>query len=288
MPFKWRVRPPGRMIQIEHLDFWYKKGRPVFRDLSLSLRAGHIYGLLGKNGAGKSTLLKNIAGLAFPAAGSCVVNGIRSARRSVSLLEDLYFLPEEIFVPSLTPGHFLRNTASFYPRFSIADFYNHLRVLDVDPEEVMSSLSFGQQKKAMIAFGLATNASVLMMDEPTNGLDIPSKVQFRKLIASGLDEGRCVIISTHQVRDLDSLIDTILILDHHRIVVNRPVDELTEKLLFGIFPDTKGLDVLYEEESVRGKHAILRNLSGKYSKMDLELFFNAVTLEGDRLLTMLE
>ena len=124
----------------------------------------------------------------------------------------------------------------------------------------MSSLSFGQQKKVMIAFGLATNTSVLMMDEPTNGLDIPSKVQFRKLIASALDEERCVIISTHQVRDLDKLIDTILILDHHRIVVNQSVDELTEKLL----------------------------KSGKYSKMDLELFFNAVILEGDRLLTMLE
>jgi len=276
------------MIQIEHLDFWYKKGRPIFQNLSLTLRAGHIYGLLGKNGAGKSTLLKSIAGLAFPAGGRCLVHGLSTASRRVSLLEDLYFLPEEVFVPTLTPGQFLRNTASFYPRFSISDFYSHLRTLDVDPAEVMSSLSFGQQKKAMIAFGLAANTSVLMMDEPTNGLDIPSKVQFRKLIASGLDEERCVIISTHQVRDLDSLIDTILVLDHHRIVVNRPVDELTEKLLFGVFPDTKGLDVLYEEESVRGKHAILRNVSGKYSKMDLELFFNAVTLEGDRLLTMLE
>src|ERR1700722_2261406 len=135
------------MIQIEQLDFWYKKGRPVFQNLSLSLGAGHVYGLLGKNGSGKSTLLKNIAGLAFPAAGKCMVNGISSARRSIALLQDLYFLPEEVYVPQLTPAQFLRNTASFYPRFSIADFYSHLRVLDVDPSEVMSSLSFGQQKK---------------------------------------------------------------------------------------------------------------------------------------------
>src|ERR1700689_1997426 len=102
------------MIQIDHLDFWYKKGRPVFQNLSLSLPAGHIYGLLGKNGSGKSTLLKSIAGLAFPARGNCTVNGISSVRRSVSLLEDLYFLPEEIYVPRLTPAQFLRNTASFY------------------------------------------------------------------------------------------------------------------------------------------------------------------------------
>ncbi|HTR32073.1 MAG TPA: ABC transporter ATP-binding protein [Puia sp.] len=276
------------MIQIEHLDFWYKKGRPVFQNLNLSLNSGHVYGLLGKNGSGKSTLLKSIAGLAFPAAGKCTVNGIPSVRRSVSLLEDLYILPEEVYVPQLTPGQFLRSTASFYPRFSMADFYSHLRTLDVDPGEVMSSLSFGQQKKVMIAFGLATNTSLLVLDEPTNGLDIPSKVQFRKLIASGLDERRCVIISTHQVRDLDSLIDTILILDDRRIVVNHSVDELTEKLLFGVFPDTTGMEVLYEEDSVRGKHAIVRNSSGRFSKMDLELFFNAVTVEGDRLLRLLE
>jgi ABC-2 type transport system ATP-binding protein len=231
------------MIQIEHLDFWYKKGRPVFQDLSLSLGSGHIYGLLGKNGSGKSTLLKSIAGLAFPAAGRCVVNGLSSAKRPVALLEELFFLPEEVYVPQLTPGEFLKGTAGFYPRFSITDFYSNLKTLDVDPEAVMSRMSFGQQKKVMIAFGLATNTSILILDEPTNGLDIPSKVQFRKLIASGLTEERCVIISTHQVRDLDSLIDTILVLDNRRIVVNRPVDELTEQ----------------------------------YGKMDLELFFKKVT-----------
>jgi ABC-2 type transport system ATP-binding protein len=236
------------MIEISQLDFWYKRGRPVFQNLSLSLGAGHIYGLLGKNGSGKSTLLKNIAGLAFPAAGKCLVHGMPSSKRPVALLEELYFLPEEVYVPQLTPAQFLRATSEFYPRFSITDFYASVKTLDVDPEEVMSRMSYGQQKKVMIAFGLATNTSLLIMDEPTNGLDIPSKVQFRKLIASGLTEDRCVIISTHQVRDLDSLIDTILVLDHRRIVVNRSVDELTEE----------------------------------YGKMDLELFFNGVLEKGGR------
>src|SRR6185312_10230658 len=217
------------MVTIEHLDFWYKKSRPVFRDLSLGLDPGHVYGLLGKNGSGKSTLLKAIAGLVFPAGGNCRVRGIPTASRRVSLLEELFFLPEEIFVPLLTPGQFLKNTAAFYPRFSITDFYANLKILEVQPDEVMSRMSYGQQKKCMIAFGLATNTSLLILDEPTNGLDIPSKVQFRKLIASGLNEERCVVISTHQVRDLDSLIDTILILDDRRIVVNHAVDALTER-----------------------------------------------------------
>lgn len=276
------------MIQVEHLDFWYKKSRPIFRDLNLQLQAGHIYGLLGKNGSGKSTLLKNIAGLVNPISGKCLVNGIPSIKRSVSFLETLFFLPEEIYVPHLTPTQFLRHTASFYPRFSMQDYFSHLRMLNVDSTIIMSTMSFGQQKKVMIAFGLATNTSLLILDEPTNGLDIPSKVQFRKLIASGLDEERCVIISTHQVRDLTSLIDTILILDNQRILVNQVVDELTDKLLFGVYNDTSGLEVLYQEESMRGQHAILRNKSGKYSKVDLELFFNAVTSGSEVLSKLLE
>jgi ABC-2 type transport system ATP-binding protein len=125
------------------------------------------------------------------------------------------------------------------------------------------------------------------MDEPTNGLDIPSKVQFRKLIASMLNEERCVIISTHQVRDLDSLIDTILILDDHQIVVNSSVDDVTEKLIFGVFDDTAQMKILYEEDTVRGKHAIIQNTSGKYSKMDLELLFNGVTTGNARLVETL-
>jgi len=276
------------MIQIDDLDFSYKKGKPIFNKLSLSLKPGHIYGLLGKNGSGKSTLLKSIAGLVFPITGKCLINGIDSSKRAVATLEDLFFIAEDIYVPALTPGQFLKSTAGFYPKFSITDFYAHLKTLDVDPEQMLSSMSYGQQKKAMIAFGLATNASVLIMDEPTNGLDIPSKVQFRKLIASVLNEDRYIIISTHQVRDLESLIDTILILDNHKIAIENTVDELMEKLVFGTFEDTRGMKVLYEEDTMRGKHAILQNTTGKYSKMDLELLFNAVTTGTNRLTEMLK
>ena len=276
------------MIQVQNLDFWYKKGRPVFKNLNLSLVSGHIYGLLGKNGSGKSTLLKCISGLSFPSNGKCFIDGAETSKRRVQTLENLFFLAEEVYVPALTPGQFLKNTAAFYPKFSITDFYAYLKTLDVDPEQAMNNMSYGQQKKVMIAFGLATNASVLIMDEPTNGLDIPSKVQFRKLIASVLNEERCIIISTHQVRDLDSLIDTVLILDNHQIAINSSVDLLTDKLLFGVFENTSGMNVLYEEESMRGKHAIIQNTSGKYSKMDLELLFNAVTSGNNKLAEMLK
>jgi len=275
------------MIQIDNISFGYRRNALLFKDLSLSLNEGHIYGLLGKNGAGKSTLLKNMTGLAFPKKGSCLFNGIDVSTRPVAVLEDIYFLAEELFVPSLSPVQYVSNTAGFYPKFSKSDFYQYLKVFDIDMDAVMDKQSFGQQKKTMIAFGLATNTSMVIMDEPTNGLDIPSKVQFRKLIASVLTENRCIMISTHQVRDLDSLIDTLLVLHEREIVVNQLMDDVAEKLTFGTYADTEGLPVLYEEESMRGKNAILRNTTGKYSKVDLELLFNAVVSGNRSLLDLL-
>jgi ABC-2 type transport system ATP-binding protein len=206
----------------------------------------------------------------------------------VTVLEDIYFLAEELFVPNLTPAQFVANTAYFYPNFSTSDFYRYLNVLDVSIDAVMDKQSFGQQKKAMIAFGLAANTALLIMDEPTNGLDIPSKVQFRKLIASVLTEDRCMIISTHQVRDLDSLIDTLLILHNGKIVINQSIDEVQEKLIFESYRDTEGLPVLYEEAGPRGKNVILKNTSGDYSKVDLELLFNAIIIGNEPVLQTLK
>jgi len=276
------------MLEIKHLSFNYPHKPPLFKNLNLVLKGGHIYGLLGENGAGKSTLLKNMVGIAFPLQGACLFYGQKVANRPVSVLENMYFIAEELYLPSLTPVQFVANTASFYPKFSQTDFYQYLDMLDVDQHGVMDNQSYGQQKKAMIAFGLATNTNLVIMDEPTNGLDIPSKVKFRKLIASVQNENRCIVISTHQVRDLDSLIDTVLVLHEGAIVVNRSIDELLEKIKFGTYADTNQLPVLYEEENIRGKNAILRNLSGEFSKPDLELLFNAIICGNQPLLEILK
>ena len=276
------------MVKIENVYFAYRKNKPLFTGLNLSLEAGHIYGLLGRNGSGKSTLLKNIGGLAFPQCGHCYINGVDSTKRKVSTLEQIYFLPEEVYVPSLTAGQFLRSTAGFYPKFNRDNFYHYLKILDVDDTLVMSNMSYGEQKKVMIAFGLATQTNLLIMDEPTNGLDIPSKTQFRKLMASLVNDERCIIISTHQVRDLDSLIDFLLILDNRKIVVESPMDRIAEKLGFVTMQNTRDIKVLYEEKSMMGNHAIIDNPQGKYSKIDLELLFNGVTSGSAPLLETLK
>lgn len=275
------------MIQIKDLNFGYSKKAMLFKNLNLNLSKGHIYGLLGKNGAGKSTLLHNITGLTYPQNGYCFVNGLNSADRSVDFLSDMYFIPEEIYVPSVTAARFVKNTAPFYPDFNEGQFYSYLEEFDVPRESVLDKLSFGQQKKVMIAFGLATNTSLLVMDEPTNGLDIPSKVQFRKIIASVLTEDRCIIISTHQVRDLDSLIDTLVVLHNHEIVVNEALDAISEKVYFTTLDSNDIQPTLYQEENIRGKNVILNNDDNLYSKVDMELLFNAIVSDNKPLINIL-
>ena len=265
------------MVRIRNLHFGYSRRVLQLENLNLDLQRGRIYGLLGKNGAGKSTLLKNIVGLAFPLSGTCEVNGHASARRRPDTLQDLFFLPEEVQAPAVTATQLAANTGIFYPHFSEETFLDYLRELEVPTHAKLTAMSFGQQKKALIAFALATNTGLLVLDEPTNGLDIPSKAQFRKLVARALGEERCVIISTHQVRDLDSLIDTVLVLHQRRIVLNETIDQLAEQLIFGTAPvGAPAADALYAEASVRGQQVIRPNHGGAYSKVDLEILFNSL------------
>ena len=273
------------MVRIRNLDFGYSRRTPIFQNLSLDLDRGRIYGLLGKNGAGKTTLLKNIVGLAFPWAGACLIDGLPAATRQPQLLEDLFFLPEEVYTPALTAAQYVVHTAGFYPKFNEEQLYEYLRELEVPLDARLNKFSHGQQKKFMLAFALAANTSLLVLDEPTNGLDIPSKVQFRKIVASALSEERCMFISTHQVRDLESLIDTVVVVHDRRIVLNAEIDALAEQLTFATGAAAEAPGAFHTGTSVRGPVAVRPNTTGTYSRVDLELLFNALTSEGAAAIT---
>jgi ABC-2 type transport system ATP-binding protein len=266
------------MIEIQNLSFGYNKKKLLYKNLTLSLEAGSIYGLLGKNGAGKSTLLKNLIGLLFPTNGGILVNGFSPKKRLPSFLETIYFIPEEVYVPSLTIDRYINLFAPFYPNFSKENMIRHLEELDVKTADKLSTLSFGQQKKFVIAFGLACNTKVLLLDEPTNGLDIPSKKRFRKLIAAEMNDDRMIFISTHQIRDLDNLIDRVVIVDEGELLLNASVATITEKLLFTTVDEIPtGDKILYAEESLLGVSIVTENKNAADSKVNLEHLFNAVT-----------
>ena len=266
------------MIEVKNLSFGYKKRKLLYKNLNLALPVGSIYGLLGKNGAGKSTLLKNFTGLLFPKHGELFVNGYTPKKRLPSFLETIYFIPEEVYMPSLTINRYKDLFAPFYPLFNEEQFHSYLDLLDVHDKGKLNTLSFGQQKKFILAFALACNTRILLLDEPTNGLDIPSKIRFRKLIASVFADDKMIFISTHQIRDLDNLIDNVIIVDNGELLLQASITEISSKLSFKIADDLPDdSDVLYAESSLKGYSVVMQNKSGEESKVNLEYLFNAVT-----------
>ncbi|CAN5379592.1 ABC transporter ATP-binding protein [soil metagenome] len=266
------------MIEIKNMSFGYHRKKLLYKNLNLQLNAGSIYGLLGRNGAGKSTLLKNMIGLLFPVSGNISVNGFSPKKRLPSFLETIYFIPEEVYVPSLTTAQYINLFSPFYPLFSKEQLMKYLKILEVDTESKLNKLSFGQQKKFVIAFALACNTTFLLLDEPTNGLDIPSKKRFRKLIASVMHEDRMIFISTHQIRDLDNMIDRVIIIENGELLVNASLEEIGEKLCFKNVDALPGdTTVLYEEDSLKGKSIVTKNTFHENTKVNLEHLFNAVS-----------
>jgi ABC-2 type transport system ATP-binding protein len=265
------------MVKIRNLRFQYYKNHPLFEDLSLDLSPGSIYGLLGKNGAGKTSLLKIISGFLFPLSGTCIVSSHLPRQRKPSFLEHIYFLPEDFQVPPVSLRKYKELYAPFYPSFDNQLFGEILAEFDLDADERLNRMSQGQRKKFLIAFGLSTDCDILLMDEPTNSLDIPGKSAFRRLIAAAIRDDRTVVISTHQVRDVENLIDTVVLLEQGRILFNHPLSEISTRLKFSSHADSAGeKDALYSEKTPLGQKSVFRNTAGEDSPVDLETLFNAV------------
>lgn len=269
------------MIDIKNLHFSYKK-RKIFNGLSLSLQAGHIYGLLGKNGTGKSTLLKNIAGYLFPGEGTINVMGFVPGKRQPAFLQNVFMVAEEFYLPDVSVEKYVKLNAPFYPKFSFEQFKQYLEEFEIPKENTLQKMSYGQKKKVLISFGLACNTALLLMDEPTNGLDIMSKSKFRKVIAGAINDEKCIVISTHQVKDLESLIDRITIIDEGQILFDQTTESLNRRLQFKISFDPEEVrEALYKEPSLQGNAIVCANVDGDDTKLDLELLYKAVVTNGE-------
>jgi ABC-2 type transport system ATP-binding protein len=275
------------MIQIENLTYRYNRKKSLFNGLDLLLLPGKIYGLLGKNGAGKSSLIKNIAGLLFPTNGKITVAGIKPGQRATSFLENMFYIPEECELPALPLPAFVELYAPFYPAFDREEFIACLKVFNVNYESHLQQLSFGQRKKAYIAFALAANTKLLIMDEPTNGLDIPSKLQLRNLIARADRKDTIIIISTHQVRDLDDLIHSIIIIDNSELLLFADKETVSRKLYFSL-GEPSGASTLYEEQTPQGLACIKPNPDRRPSYVDIEILFNAILNRKEALAQLLK
>lgn len=264
------------MISIQNLSFAYRK-KPVFDGLNLEFQSGHVYGLLGKNGTGKSSLLRNIAGLLYPKKGSIKVNGFNPSERLPNFLVDVFMVPEEFYLPDIPIAQYVKHYAPFYPSFDQNKFSNYIAVFEIPADSTLQNMSYGQKKKVLLSFAIATRAKVLLMDEPTNGLDIMSKSQFRKILAEGLDDDQCIIISTHQVKDLENLIDRVTIIDEGKILFDQTIESISKKLSFRFAYDEADTNTaFYKEGSLTGNVVVAANTDGRESKLDLELLYKAI------------
>ena len=269
------------MITLKNLDFSYKKSA-VFKNISLEFKDGNVYGLLGENGVGKTTLLKIISGLQFPNNGTCMVDDFIPSERNPYFLQNIFYLPEEVITEDTTPEKFINKLGVFYPRYDHSYFLNLMKELEVDAAKKFNAMSYGQKKKSLLACALSLRTDYLLLDEPTNGLDIPSKALFRKVILQhGVStnhtdlHGTTIIISTHQVKDVENLIDPIVILDHDEVLLNATFEEISQRLYFE-YGAEKSDEALYSEMMPGGYINVLPNTFNMESKVNVEALFNAV------------
>jgi len=264
------------MIQINDLHFAYPGQQPLFSGLSVHLEPGSITGLLGKNGAGKTSLLKLLTGLLHLQSGAISVLGHNPRKREVAMLNDVFMVPEEFYFPRISINSYIKAYAPFYPRFDRAMMDQILAEFELRSDSNLQKLSHGQKKKFLIAFALSTRCRLMVLDEPTNGLDIPSKSLFRKILAGSLEDNQLVIISTHQVKDVENLIDKIIILDNGKVIFRQTIAEISQKVCF-VSGSSYDLEGAIYSEAVPGGFRLMMPNGHAETEVDFELLFNAIT-----------
>ncbi len=262
------------MISINSLAFSYRSHR-VLSNITMTLEEGKIYGLLGENGVGKTTLLTLLAGLKAPQEGSILIEGVEPFKRLPSILQQQYYLPDEVMPRNMVASVWAKSSGVFWPNFSFEKFLTIMEEFELLPQMRMNVMSAGQLKKTYLCFALATNAKYLFMDEPTNGLDIPSKTQFRSAITKYTSDDSVIVISTHQVRDLENIIDPIIILDRREVLLSADLETITSKLYFD-YGNVIVPDALYSERLPGGFIQVYPNKDGLESKVNIEALFNAM------------
>lgn len=262
------------MIKVNNLAFSYGKDQ-VLKNINLTLEDGKIYGLLGENGVGKTTLLTLLCGLKKTQVGSIDADGANPYDREPSLLEQMFYLPDDVAPMYDKAYSWAKSRGKFWSNFSLDKFVEIMNDFENDVNQKLSAMSTGQLKKTYISFALACSTKYLFLDEPTNGLDIPSKSQFRSSILKYTSENSTIVISTHQVRDLENVIDPIIILDRQDVLLNASLEEVSRKLFFDYGTELHQ-ESLYSEQLPGGFIQVYPNVRNQDSKVNIEALFNAV------------
>lgn len=275
-------------LQFENLSFRYSRRRPeVLQDVNLKFEDGGVVGLLGPNGAGKSTLLYLIAGALTPTKGSVTYNDVSTRLRKPEVLSSIYLVAEEAGLPRMSLQGYVDLYSHFYPDFDRKIMEMALKEFEMFEPKRLDSLSMGQKKKILLSFAFACNTPVVLLDEPTNGLDIPGKAAFRRLVARLASDDRLFLISTHQVRDLDTILDRVLIMNQCRFLLNESVGHLQERLRFENGAAEAPANAIYALPSLSGVDYMAPNDEDAETEVNLEILFEATLKKADAINTLL-
>jgi len=264
------------MLSIKSLSYYYKANKNILWNINSELKPGNIYGLLGLNGEGKTTFLKLIVGMLLPKDGTVEFKGHYSSERTAEYLNDVYFLPDYSKLPDLGIEEFGKLYGAFYSKYDHQQFLDCIKEFNIPTENKLKALSLGQHRKVHLSFALACNCSVLLMDEPTNGLDIPSKAIFRKLLSKYINDDRIFLIATHQIRDIDVLLDHLLIMKHGSLVLDENIYQLSSQFKISKSP-VDAEHAVYVQDDLAGPFYLVKNTSEEETRLDIEFLFNAFT-----------
>ena len=264
------------MIKFKNVDYSYSSKR-VINDLSFNISKNGVYGLLGENGTGKTTMINLMAGLLCPKNGNVSVLGYPSFDKKVDMYKELFIIPEEFSLPSMTFAKYIKTYSPFYPNFSKEEVEDYSKRFKVDSSQRLDRMSMGQRKKCLLAFCFAANCAIMILDEPTNGLDIPSKMTFRSIVAEKATEDRLILISTHQIRDIDSILDSLIVIDNENMLLMSSISDIESKLSF--VDATNAENVIYREGNV----AIVPNNGENETSVNIEILFNAVVVNAEKI-----
>ena len=265
------------MIVVQGMSFSYRRNKPVLDQINLQMDAGGVYGVLGANGVGKTTLLHLLGGLLFPSSGNISVDGMKPMLRQPAFLEQVYYVPVAFDLPRITVQAYQQRYAPFYRQFSFTTWAHALETFGIDANASLAHLSFGQKKKVLLSFAIASGCRILVFYEPTDGLDIPSKDNFRRLLSARIDEQRLAIIATHHVQDVAMLLDHLVVLKDQHVLMQSSIEQLTARVRTATTTQLPGADeLLYSERVPGGHHCLLRNTQGQEGPLDLELLFKAL------------
>jgi ABC-2 type transport system ATP-binding protein len=208
------------------------KGKPAVDRLSLTVPRGAIFGLLGENGAGKSTTIKMLLGLLRADDGTATILGQDVWQGAVALRHSVSYVPEKPkFYDWMTVSEIGWFTAGFHkPEFQ-ARFEEQIQRFQLDPAAKLKDLSKGQYAKVALALALAPDPQVLILDEPTSGLDLMVRREFLATMVGLAEEGKTVLISSHQVGEVERVASHVAFLSQGRLVLAAPLDELRQRVV---------------------------------------------------------